>query len=456
MRARRRVTTAVASLLATLAALVVAGAACRQLVGIGDEPPTGVVDAGTKSDASEDAGAACGIAYAGASCEQCLEHDCCRQLAACSGVPECRAFETCAGACEGGPECRARCFQAHRSGADPTILALESCLAGSCVDACGITCGGVAQFAAVDAGASCQTCFEAHGCSAAIECLRNPDCSAYQYCIVTAPTPDIQNACTIPDGGFGIDAGDLSSVADHECLTACGLDSNWSCLGHVEWPPPVNRGFTLELKLFDVEAPFIKQVSGVTAKLCADATCNPPGAVAQSDMYGNVTLTATGGSGNYFNGYVDFSDGGIVPTLFYWSFPISQNLAILNGQFDQIPTVASQNIGQILPVAWDASATGIVAFTALDCYQVAAAGVAFTISPAASPNSAFYQGENTTSVVPGLTATTSAGFGYFVNVPAPSVATLTATVPPSTTPIGQYGVLVRPGTATFVLALPTP
>ncbi len=59
------------------------------------------------------------------------------------------------------------------------------------------------------------------------------------------------------------------------------------------------------------------------------------------------------------------------------------------------------------------------------------------------------------SVTPGLTQTTSSGYAVFTDVPS-GTAVVTASLPAFTAPIGTYSLLVRPGTFSFVLALPSP
>src|SRR5271170_6303119 len=93
------------------AALLAIVAACRQLVGIGDAPPTHVADASAESpDARAGAGSACGVAYAGAQCETCVETSCCTQATACANDPACSSLEACFGMCNGDPTCRAKCI----------------------------------------------------------------------------------------------------------------------------------------------------------------------------------------------------------------------------------------------------------------------------------------------------------------------------------------------------------
>jgi hypothetical protein len=442
------------------AAFVVAAAgACRQLVGITDQPPADLVDSGIpRPDAGVEAGPACGLGYTPASCETCLDSHCCGELRGCSGVAECKGFETCAGACKGDPSCRAQCFQSYRPETDPKIAALESCLVTSCASECEIECGGAAELATPDAAATCQQCFTGQACQSAAACLGNGGCATDVFCFLSSSTPDTQATCMAPiDAGLDGAPAAFQVAAMNQCLEACGFDSNWSCLGRVEWPPPVKGGMTLQFSLYNVVMPQLP-LPGVTAKLCEvqDTSCSHPGTTALSDSLGNVTLTVPdGGVGNFYVGYIDLSGGGIAPELFFWSFPISQNVAqlgsILTATPDQITAVASS----VYDGGWDAAASGVVTVVGLDCYLLGGAGLTFSIMPPAVPPTAFYVGVNGDNFQPGLTETTSAGIGAFVNVP-PGPVVVTASLPPPMGAIGQFTAFVRPGTVSLVVALPSP
>jgi hypothetical protein len=160
-----------ARLAGLLASLVVAGAPCRQLVGIGDSPPTAL-----------DAGPACGIAPAAGSCETCLEAQCCAEATACSGSAACITLETCLGACGGDPSCRAQCAVTYPPGQDLTVPALEACLV-QCEPACGVACGGIAEFAPPGAAAACERCVKGAACSDIAQCMADPYCQAIAWCV---------------------------------------------------------------------------------------------------------------------------------------------------------------------------------------------------------------------------------------------------------------------------------
>ena len=129
-------------------ATVAVAVACRQLVGIGDAPPMGAaVDATAADSGAPEAGSdgpACGIAYAPEACGSCLVSSCCPQATACAESAACSKLEGCLGACAGDTACRATCVSANRFGPDVFETQLASCLAKSCAQPCGISCGGFA------------------------------------------------------------------------------------------------------------------------------------------------------------------------------------------------------------------------------------------------------------------------------------------------------------------------
>ena len=85
------------------AAIAVAVLACRQLVGIGDDPPQGSPGTGT------DAGAEGGFTYGQGDCAACVATSCGAQAVMCAGTPSCAALEGCMSSCGTDPRCRAEC-----------------------------------------------------------------------------------------------------------------------------------------------------------------------------------------------------------------------------------------------------------------------------------------------------------------------------------------------------------
>jgi hypothetical protein len=437
--------------LGALGALAVLGGvllACRQLVGIGDSPPTGAGGeeaGGGGGDAGADA-PVCGIAYAGASCEACLESNCCAQATACSGSQPCAAFERCAGGCDGDVTCGAQCVQDHRYGKDPTIPAFHACLVTNCGATCGYACGGVALAATPDAAVSCQQCYLANGCDVAQKCLGDPGCASYAICTAAATTFDVSEACANLIGAdSGVDAATYSALANNTCNHECAFDSNWSCVGHVAWQPPTIGDVTIQLRLND---PFQSSPpAGVTARVCGDVLCSTSPASDTSDG-GVVTLVQHADAGPLVTrGYIELADGGIVPQLFYWTFPLSEPSVSMGATVVTQPQLESVAAVSGFTQDWSRAFVYVIGY---DCLLSQGAGMTFSLSPPVSQpcygtGSAFVCGDG------GAGSGTSA---VFPNVPVDAGALTLVAYAPGVGPIGQFPVLVRPGTGTQVLALP--
>jgi hypothetical protein len=437
---------------ATLAVVV----ACRQLVGIGDDPPMGpgtTVDSGAAEagpDGPDEAGI--GVTYTGVACQACLESNCRAQAAACAESQPCSAFEQCVGLCAGAPACRAKCVQTVRVGTDDATPVFESCVARSCEAPCGLVCAGVAEVATPDGALLCQDCYQSQGCSATVTCLSNPACAAFAFCLAEALTPNESFNCSelLEDGG--VDASAFESLAENNCASSCEFTSNWSCVDHVIWPPGTSGDLTILLTLFDVlngPAP-----PGITAKVCGDSDfpCDHPSATAVTGPDGTVSLTQHVDAGPVFtNGYVDLSggdDGGILPEAFFWSFPLSTSPATFAVAVGTPADVAKAAL--LLGVTQDPS-NGIVFVSGFDCLQLHGSGLTYAIPGAPQP---FY--ESGGIPLAGLTSTDGTGAGAFVNVPAGVLLPLTASLANDGGAIGTFPLFVREGGFTQVLVLPQP
>ncbi|HEX8793409.1 MAG TPA: hypothetical protein VF765_20845, partial [Polyangiaceae bacterium] len=314
-----------------LPAVCVLTLACRQLVGIGDEPPSPTPSA-AKEAGADASGPRCGVTYEGKTCEACLESDCCMQANACAGSAACNQLETCLGSCSGQASCRAACLQDHRAGPGGELPAFDSCMVAHCSGPCGLACGGAAEIATPDAAAACQDCFVNKACAATSSCLGDPSCADYAWCLLAAPTPDTFGSCTeFLDGGLDGSSSVIGLAAAY-CGPECALTSNWSCVGRVEWPPGATQDLTIVLQLIDGAT--LQPSGGVTAKICAggDEACAGPLATGVTDANtGTVELTQHPEAGSVVpNGYIDLSGNGIVPEVFFWSFPLSEHRVTLS------------------------------------------------------------------------------------------------------------------------------
>jgi hypothetical protein len=417
--------------------LLVLAAACRQLVGIGDEPPTDLADAGTvRAEAGADADAEVeagptGITYAGAQCEACVQTHCTPQATACAGETACSQLEGCAGKCDGGdPTCRAKCVELHRIGPDPFETGFEACLATNCASPCGITCGSVSAFFGADAAPACASCFEnnATACNAGIDCAKQAGCMTGGWCIEVNNNPDRQQTCLAAidagrDALHGVNVALLGS-----CLDQCAVGDQWYCVGHVTPPPSTGQPTTLNMSLYDTQSPTVP-VAGATVSLCAQEL--PPCHVvtsATSGSDGGLTLTVpnnVGGAGA--TGFLSITGTNLLPELYYWSSPLSELATSLNiATLTQTETsgflmLASSQVG--VPI--DLSSHGLVTVFPTDCQGTFSGGVFVSISSSVS--------DPTTRVVyfnKGLfsfdAGSSPNGIVAIVNVP-PGPFTLTAT-----------------------------
>jgi hypothetical protein len=356
------------------------------------------------------------------------------------------------GPCAGDPTCRAACLQNYRVGNDTKTPAFESCMVGSCASPCNLVCGGVAEAANPDAANTCQDCFRSQGCNAAVACMSDLTCATYAFCAVESVTP---GACaSLLDGGVDA-ASAFVSVGFSYCYSACELDSEWSCVGHVEWPPATSAELTIHLRVQDV----VTQVGvpGVVAEVCNisdnSSPCARPTAVETTDDAGNVTLIQDPDAGPIFaNGaYINLMNGpdsGIVPAALFWSFPISQSS--VSFQLQTItPSELATNFLPSLPITPDPS-TGYVVVVGYDCLPgVNGVGMTFTLSTPGSSR-VFYERNQT--IDPGATETDTSGTALFVNVP-PGTHFVTA-VAATGGALGTFPLFVWKGSATTVWALP--
>jgi hypothetical protein len=434
-----------------IAVFLGAVAACRQLVGIGNQPPM------------DDAGPACGIGYSGASCEECLEQSCCTEAKACSGDMGCSALEGCIGSClsPGDPTCRAKCTSMVPS-VDSTEYDFAACMVGSCARQCSISCGGLAEMFGPDAAAGCQHCLQYSDdsvCSEAAQCAADASCQAALRCTQVGPFQDRYQACVNAQPSK-IAAHQLLSdlQKSSECLTDCALGSQWSCVGHIS---PVTAGVNADAGFSFTD--FVNQqqpTAGMLVQVC-DPTAPPAQCSGQSGTTndaGVVWLTISGSAGGAApTGYLRMTGSQLEPVLFYWGFPTTEpswQLFFYSFTTDDVAGLAS---GSGVTVDMNRA---IVAVEANDCWgtYIGAPNVTFSIDPPGdSKTKLLYQvGQNFS-----LTAnrTDPIGNAFFVNVPVgPDGGTVLVTAQPLSieTPSAVVKAYVQPGTITAILASPTP
>ncbi len=293
-------------------------AACRQLVGITDNPPEDLVTS------------ICGLPYGTNTCASCVNTNCCAESTTCAEDPACSAYEGCLGNCNGDPKCRSQCttYPVY-TGAD--VSALSACLAANCETACGLECGGVAPYVSPpDAAASCQTCVAqtTSNCSAAKACGSSEACDAYLRCFLACFTTDCRQACVSANvegaalfASFQSDPNGPLTYFGGACSGPCGAGSDWACVGHVVWPSPTSPTVALTGKVVDNQSRI--PVSGLNVAYCGACPCPSPAdpllGNAQTDDAGiySVQIPNSPGMGDTgLNGCAQYHpdpDSGITP-----------------------------------------------------------------------------------------------------------------------------------------------
>jgi len=431
------------------ATIAIATFACRQLVGIGNDPPQG------SPAASTDAGAEGGFTYGQGACAACVATSCDEQATKCANNPSCSALEECMSGCATDPMCRAQCSVDHGLGNDGATPAFEACLASSCADACGATCGSAAALFPPAMATECQGCIVQKVCAAVTSCLVDPDCQASVRCQFSSGTPDAQEACPQP----GLDSGGAPSMLPGYdpiaglCSAECSWGADWSCVGKVEYPVANLGPVAVTANVFDADG--TTPIDGAVVKICAAANqaCVPPSLL-------GMGVTADGGIAAMTRNpipfgepiYLDISAPGYLPTLVLDYAPLSAQRAAVPVLLPTRMGVEGQaaNLG----LALDPN-LGLVTVVAVDCRFAAAAGVSFSIETPGPPPPLFYFRGGVP--VAGESSTDSSGVAVFANVP---VTPTTYTIKAMPLALGRTSstipFFVRDGGFANFQALPTP
>ncbi len=353
------------------AATAIAGiAACRQIVGIQDDP-------------SKDLTAtACGLPYGTTTCASCASASCCSESSTCAADPSCAPYASCFGKCDGDPKCWAQC-QAQFPAAGADVTALSVCMATNCESQCNLTCGALAADPIEpDAAVACQSCIVNKVCDETRACARSSDCDAIERCEHACETRDCADECQSahgldpayswePDGGTGGVWG-VFSTASTRCLTACDFGGNWSCVGHRSFPSPTATTDTYRLWVKDYRTG--TPIQGATVALCApqDIQCLNAFATAETNAAGAASLpfqniqNVSGQQGLGLNGFLRVTDDadGLVPNYYYWGFPLST--AEMNTYAEVLTLSERQQVWQEINVTADPS-LGTVSVAVYDC-----------------------------------------------------------------------------------------
>jgi hypothetical protein len=442
MRARRLgPVRRIVAVVASLGVLGLGAVCCQQVLSIdgsidvrGQDGGGDVVEVPDVQEAGNDAleaGITCGIPVPDGGCAACVTAHCCPQMSACAGDKPCRSLETCLLACGDDYTCRSACnTAAYPVGAQTVIPALDTCVAVSCSNACGMPCGQAASYTTpADAAPACESCIENQVaspkvCAAAQACFTSLACQTSGHCAQACTTPDCRSACAN-------DAGDdptLLNAGFEEgvfCYTPCRVGRNWTCVNRVEWPQVEDAG-TQQATLTLID-PFTMPgtnlpVLGVSATACSqgDALCTPLLSAGTGNDAGIVTLANVGSSPFLgFSGYFEMTAPSYVPTSFYLSFPLSQANAQL-----AVPMMPQTTFAKALAAAklTHTPGLGTVWVQVLDCLLLPAPEVVVKADGLPQTSVIYY-----TNSSPSLTATSTdpSGFAFFYNV-APGPLTLRA------------------------------
>ena len=363
--------------------LAVAVLACRQLVGIGNDPPA-------PAGPTNDAGAEAGFTYGQGDCAACVASSCATQATACAGTPSCAKLETCLSGCPAGDAtCRAQCGVDHGLGYDPgndATPAFEACLAGSCGSQCGLTCGGLAALFPPATAPACDACF-GRECDVTVKgCASNEECQAALRCQFSSRTPDVQLACPSVMGNdassptaplFG-----LMPIAS-SCSTDCSWGADWSCKapgGRVDWQNVTSGPIALPVTVFDIASTAL--TPGAAIKLCdiTDLSCTKPFDAETTGTDGTTVLhrSPTASPARF---YLDITAPALVPTLHFDTWPISQSQLVVHAGVLEPAELASS--ADLVMVTLD-PALATLYVDAFDCRLAFAPNVVFHVDPPGS------------------------------------------------------------------------
>jgi hypothetical protein len=247
-------------------------------------------------------------------------------------------------------------------------------------------------------------------------------------------------------------ASELDTVAPEERVSSLAADDapagrDWSCASDraVEAniagsQAPLTYSFTL------VDFTTRQPLDGVRIRTCirADVSCgNPLGETGSSSGAAQVSVYEG------FNGYLELTLPGMLPSLLFFAAPWSvELLAELEGvPVGLLPEVSLQALGGVANVQLDPLA-GVVAVTTLDCLTAYAGGVRLELDRGAIP----YAFVDDLPVV-NRDSTSAQGVAGFVNVP-PGIVVVSGFRADVSEPVSVESMLVRTGWVSQSFLLP--
>ncbi len=236
--------------------------ACRQLVGITDNPPEDLVTS------------FCGLPYGTNVCASCVQASCCTESAACAADATCSAYESCLGKCSGDPKCRSQCTIDNPVGTASDVSALSACLASNCESACGLACGGVANLLSPPGAAvACEQCLQQKSaCAQGRACGTSVECDGLWRCWLACTTVDCLGACTASNDAGASLVRDLYQEYSGVCSAACNYGNDWTCAGTFnQWPSAQSPTVNLTWWVYDYQSQ--TGVNGADVEICTSCPC---------------------------------------------------------------------------------------------------------------------------------------------------------------------------------------
>ncbi|HEX4338989.1 MAG TPA: hypothetical protein VH062_23945 [Polyangiaceae bacterium] len=429
------------------------GVGCRSILGV-DGYGTLAPDGGTSSDGAAPTfiGKCDGTAYDSASCRDCIDDRCCAEATKCLVEPACAALSSCLAKCAADDAaCKVKCNLGTRRTTEMSNLMV--CAAKNCV-AC-------AEAHATFGGVACEQCLEQHDPAELDTLAQNVDALELEACEADCP-PGYESYCACDDH-FAAGNPLLNKLRRVPlCLSACA-ETDWSCLGAVNWPPLADVSPPLELHVGVADVEFSNTVSNASIHACAgiDVACDRPQQMAVWDadgQFADLTLSRAGtgeGGTNYFGGLlVEWTETGqteLSSVILGFFPPIRRTPAWTWRRLVSRDEAESfvRNAGIADHLDWNAY--GGIVWSVAACNDVTAAGLTASLD---TGEPAYYLAPSQT-LMKGLTATTKSGLGAFISL-SPGPRTLELRRQSDGRKIGTYPLNVRQGTITTVSLSPAP
>jgi hypothetical protein len=220
----------------------------------------------------------------------------------------------------------------------------------------------------------------------------------------------------------------------------------WACLD----TPPASMPAPEPLQ---VQAHYQHMVSqspmkNVSVRVCRklDVDCENPESMTTTDTNGDVTLSVPPG----FTGYMIADRPDLMPTRYYFSPAVNQDLNIASVQLVELP-VAKAVVMSTSGIE-QSDDRGLVLLSGLDCTLVGAVGISFGSADADEQTTTYYALMSLPSAT--ATETASGGFGGFLNAPAGNFR-IEGHRASDGRKIGEVVVVVRPGELTITRLVAT-